>query len=149
MKAIKKIVVTLSLLLLGSVVYAQDSDDININPNQLPSKSLQFVKKHFKSSVSNAVKDMDYGRVSEYQVYLQDGTKIDFGRNGDWKDVESFQSEVPSAIVPAKISSYVKNNYSGNRIQKIEKERFGYSVKLSNGIELDFGKAGQFLKIDD
>ncbi len=47
------------------------------------------------------------------------------------------------------IAKYVKSHYKGQVITKIDKERHGFDVKLSNGMELKFSRSGAFLGIDD
>lgn len=56
---------------------------------------------------------------------------------------------VPDAYVPAGVRAYVSKNHSGQRIVSIDRERSGYDVELSNGIEMKFDKVGNFLRYDD
>jgi predicted nucleotide-binding protein (sugar kinase/HSP70/actin superfamily) len=56
---------------------------------------------------------------------------------------------VPARIVPKSIVSYVWRNYPQTQIIEIERERYGYDVKLSNRIELEFDASGKFIRIDD
>jgi len=51
--------------------------------------------------------------------------------------------------VPATIAEYVKTNFPGTQIVKIDKERRGYEVELSNDIDLHFNSNGKLLYIDD
>ena len=45
---------------------------------------------------------------------------------------------------------YVKTNYAGQKVLKIEKEdRGGYEIKLSGGLELGFDKRFQLIDIDN
>jgi hypothetical protein len=39
------------------------------------------------------------------------GAKVEFTKNGEWKDVECKYGEVPAAIVPQQIRDYVAKNY--------------------------------------
>ncbi len=141
----------LCLLLLGgayAVVSAKDTyaHDASV----LPEAARNVIGKNFKSKVSVVKIDKDFGRVSEYDVTLSDGTEITFDRQGNWKDVETnVNSSVPSAFYPSAIASYVKKNHSGTRVVGVEKERRGYDVTLSNGIELKFDSQGNFLRYDD
>ena len=84
----------------------------------------------------------------DYEVYLANGTKVEFTLQGDWKEVRC-AGGVPAAIVPAAISKYVKTNYANAAIVKIDKKYSGYEVELNNGLELKFDTKGKFLAIDD
>lgn len=55
---------------------------------------------------------------------------------------------MPAAVIPAAIASYVKENYPGATIRKIEKERREYEVRLSNRVELTFDLKLRLVDID-
>ncbi len=116
----------------------------------LPRAAQTTLANNFKSRVSVVKIDKDFGRVSDYEVILTDGTEISFDRNGNWDNVEVASSgAVPSAFVPSPIADYVRTNMAGARIVGIDKERSGYDVELSNGVEIKFDKDGRFLRYDD
>ena len=53
-------------------------------------------------------------------------------------------------VLPNAINQYVKTNYAGQKVLKIEKEdRGGYEIKLSGGLELGFDKRFQLIDIDN
>ena len=56
---------------------------------------------------------------------------------------------VPEALVPQAIAQYVASNFPDAVVTKIDKERFGYEIELSNDLELKFNKAGVLLSMDD
>ena len=56
---------------------------------------------------------------------------------------------VPAAIVPQGIKDYVSSKHAGQRIVGIEKERNGYDIELSNGVDIKFNKEAQFVRYDD
>ncbi|WP_369695841.1 PepSY-like domain-containing protein [uncultured Duncaniella sp.] len=47
------------------------------------------------------------------------------------------------------IATYVKQNHKGSRIIGIEKKRNGYEIELSNDLDLEFDKQGNFIRFDD
>lgn len=121
------------------------ADDRPIPANQLPAISQQFIAQTFPGkTVAYAEKD-----TGSYEVSLNDGTKIDFTRKGEWDKVETYTTAVPAAIIPAAIAQYVTANFADQVITKIDKERHGYDVELSNGLDLKFNKAGAFIGYDD
>lgn len=136
--------------ILGIAVFAQAKDTYAHDASVLPKAAQTVLAKNCKAKVSLVKIDKDFGRVSDYEVIMSDGMEISFDRDGNWESVEvNVAKSVPSAFVPAKISNYVKRNQSGQRIVGIEKERNGYDVELSNGVDMKFDKAGNFLRYDD
>ena len=75
--------------------------------------------------------------------------KIEFNRKGNWKKVDCHMTAVPAAIVPQPIQQYVSSNFQGTVITKIDKERYGYDVELSNDIDLKFNYQGAIIGMDD
>ena len=135
----KVLVLLLSVMALNVYAFA----DKPVTFAQLPLKAQQFITKHF-SGVQFLSATMD----DDYEVYLANGTKVEFTLQGDWKEVKC-TGGVPAAIVPAAISKYVKTNFANAAIVKIDKKYSSYEVELNNGMELKFDTKGNFLAIDD
>lgn len=145
----KKILLAL-MLMLGIGISASARDKYVHDVNVLPVAARTVLKSNFKGDVSVIKVDSDWGRTSEYEVILTDGTEISFDRSGNWKDIEtSIRNKVPDNIVPQAIRTWVKQNQRGVNIVGIEKERRGYTIELSNGVEAKFDNAGRFLRYDD
>lgn len=137
----KKLLI-LTLLLIVSSTFA--CNDRPITFNNLPQKAQQFINTHFKNVGMFSAKYDD----GEYEVILKNGTKIEFTRQGEWKDVDCQTSEVPSTIVPSAIRNYVKTQFPNNFIVKIELNHNGYDIELDNDFDLKFDKTGNFLYAD-
>jgi hypothetical protein len=58
-------------------------------------------------------------------------------------------SAVPAVLVPEAIKQYVETNFSNCMITKIDKERHGYDIELSNDLELRFNHQGALIGMDD
>lgn len=115
----------------------------------LPPAAKTVIKNNFKATVSVVKIDKDFGRISEYDVVLNDGSEISFDAKGNWKEVEVNRNKsVPASFVISPISDYVKKNHAGQNIVGIEKGRKKIEVTLSNGVELEFDHAGKFLRYD-
>ncbi len=137
----KLFILILGLLTLN--VYA--ANDRPVTYKELPQKAQQFITKHF-SNVKFSSAKVD-GR--EYEVYLSDGTQIDFNAAGEWKDVDCHARAVPASIVPEAIAKNVKANYPKSVfIVKIEKTRNGYDVELNNDIDLKYDAKGKLLRTE-
>ena len=115
----------------------------------VPEAVTAFVKQYFPNATIAGVEvDNEHGGM-EYDIYLSDGTQIDFDANNQWDKVECHTSGVPAALIPQAIATYVKNNYQNLAITKIDREFRGYEIELSNGLDLSFDKSGNFMGIDD
>ena len=125
------------------------ADDRIIPVSQLPAAAQSFVKKTFPGrTISYAQVDRD-GISKTYEVRLDDGTEVKFDKKGNWDKVDCEFKAVPAALVPAAVANYVKANFPGVFVVKVDKERYGYEIELSNELELKFDKKGNLMSIDD
>ncbi len=140
----------ITLIALLSMALSAAANERPVTLQQLPAKAQKFLSTHFPThTLSYAKYDNDITDKT-YDVIFTDGTKVEFGRRGEWKKVECRRGTVvPAAIVPQNILSYVEANFPEAQIVDIEKHRFGYEVKLSGGIELNFDSNGRFRHYDD
>ncbi len=114
----------------------------------LPGAITAFLKQHFPNATVVGVEpDHDHGGL-EYDVYLNDGTQIDFDANNQWDQVESMKG-VPAYFIPKGIANYVRSNYQNMTITKVNKEYNIYEIELANGLDLNFDSSGRFLGMDD
>ena len=77
------------------------------------------------------------------------GDKVEFDKKGNWRDIECKTSQVPAALIPAQIVANVNATFPGATITEIDQDRRGYSVKLSNGLELEYNRSFQIVELDD
>ena len=133
----------------SAVTDNQRESDKSVQPQSLPEPVMAFVKQHFpKAKISYSEADRELGGV-EYEVVLDDGTKIEFDVKNQWTQIDCRAEAVPSALVPQNIAAYVNANYQSLLITKIEKEHYGYNIDLSNGVELNFDRSGRFTGLDN
>ena len=124
------------------------ASDRIITKEQLPAAAQTFIQKTFpKQAISYAKIDFD-GRKT-YEVRLSNGTEVEFDKNGTWDKVDCNYSAVPANLVPAAIADYVKTHFAGATIVKIDKERYGYDIEMSNDIDLKFNYQGVLIGMDD
>ena len=143
--------IILGLLMIAGLSLAADAKDTyGHDASALPKAAQSVIKKNFKTRVGVVKIDKDFGRISEYEATLTDGSEISFDRQGNWKNVEApGNSSVPSKFIPKGVSDYVSKTHKGMKIVSIEKERSGYEVELSNGIDIKFNQNGDFVRYDD
>ena len=147
MNTFRKIVTVVTVLFAVNLAAA---NDVPIKFSELPQKAQTYVRTHFsESDVASVWKDTEMLLVEDYTVILSNGLEIDFYPNGDWKEVKSRGTEIPSKIIPSGIFQYVSQNYNGQRIKELKKKRYGYKVELSGDIDLEFSQNEKFLRIDD
>ena len=125
------------------------ANDRIIPVNQLPEAAQKFVKATFPGqTISYATVDMDFGSKT-YEVRLDNCVEIEFDKNGTWDKVDCNYNAVPAHLIPASIAMYVKTQFADATVVKIDKDRNGYNVELSNDLELRFNKHGQLIDIDE
>lgn len=140
----------MAALALGISFAGSARDSYAHDGSVLPEAAQATINNNFRAKVSVVKIEKTMGRVTEYEVTLNDGSEISFDRSGNWDNVEVAKaSAVPRGFVPSKVSDYVKSHHSGCRIVGIDKERHGYDVELSNGIDIKFDRDGNFMRYDD
>lgn len=114
--------------------------------SSIPQNAQNFIKQHFPNiKVTFIERDWE-----DIEVYLENGTQIDFFPNGDWKEVKCY-GNMPATILPANVMNTIKRTYPNAAIVKIEKQFTIFEIKLNNMMELYVDNNGQLLgqKWDD
>lgn len=148
----KKILLSLIFIILGTPIFSQHME---IEGYELPNNSIEFLRDNY-NSYSKYGTPMFYveyddnrnGRVDEFEVHFENGTVIEFDRDGKLKSIDCGKNDiVPLSIIPSCIKNalrrYTRNfnivEYSIDRGRlKIE-----YEIELNNGIEFKFNKNGK------
>ena len=114
--------------------------------SSIPQNAQNFIKQHFSNiQVSYIERDWD-----DIEVYLANGTQIEFFPNGDWKEVKCYMN-MPASILPANVMATIQRTYPQAAIIKIEKQFTIFEVKLNNMMELYIENNGTLIgqKFDD
>ena len=139
----KKILALLVCLLTISTGVRAD-DDRPVRFDQLPAKAQAYVKKYFpQEKVALAKMEKDFFD-KKYEVIFASSSKVEFFKDGTWKEVDCKYSAVPEAIL-----RYVKATYPDHKVVKIEKEDRGYEAKLANGMKLEFDNKFNLIDINN
>lgn len=129
-------------------IVANAGNDKPINVNELPAKAQTLLSKHFKGQ-KVMLATIESGVVSRsYDVVLRNGTKLEFDKKGNLTEIDCKQGIVPSQLIQQPIKNYLKENYRGETVRKIEWNEKEYEVELTNGIDLTFNKHFQLIDID-
>lgn len=146
----KKFTILLASLFAAlSILPASADNDRVITVDELPAPARQFIDTHFKGvGVSFAKVDEEFFD-KEYKVVFVDGSKVEFVKNGDWKEVDCKYGQLPEGIVPREILDCVASRFAGRRVVCIDRDRRGYDVELDNGYDLEFDRNFRLVDIDD
>ena len=148
MKRIMRIVMIAIFCMMSFNIVANAGNDKPINVNELPAKAQTLLNKHFKGQ-KVMLATIESGVVSRsYDVVLRNGTKLEFDKKGNLTEIDCKQGIVPSQLIPQPIKNYLKENYRGEAVRKIELNKKEYEVELTNGIDLTFNKHFQLIDID-
>ncbi len=128
--------------LLCGLLYA----DMVVPASSLPQNAQSFISNNFKdATVVYVEQDFD-----DFEVRLSNGVKIDFYRDGNWKEIENYNG-IDLSLLPTQVSKTVQTTYPNVLVLKIEKEWSGYEVKLANMLKVYINEKGQIVgqKHDD
>ena len=128
----------------------------NAAESVLPKPAQTLIADHFPKQ---GIKEIEETKNKmNYEVTLDDGTKLDFNTLGEWEEVNFKYNDVPPSFLkslPSAIVDYVQNSHPDDGIHKIEKKHFGrkdYIYRITfqkpNDIELTFSKNGDLISND-
>lgn len=138
-----------SLLLLFAMLVAAScgKDEKEICFDALPDAARQFVKLHFPTAeCTRAVHDKGDG-TTEYEVWLSDGTELEFDGQGGWKSVDCKFSTLPVGILPEAVRTDIAARYPQSAAYKVERQPGGYEVDIA-GWELYYDQQGTFVRAE-
>lgn len=148
---LKKItLVIISLAVAGIAGYCLSNlvHDKAINPESLPESVKSFMNTHFpEDKIAFSKKDRDFLKMS-YEVILTDGTKLEFRRSGEWKEIDRHHDRLPDGIIPQEVEAKITELYPDSFITKAENGSRNMEVDLANGLELKFDKRNSLIGID-
>ena len=148
MKRILRILMIAICCMVSCNMVANAGNDKPISVNALPAKAQTLLSQHFNGQ-KVMLATIESGVVSRsYDVVLQNGTKLEFDKNGNLTEIDCKQSIVPDQLIPQAIRNYLKENYPAQAVKKIEMNKNEYEVELANGLDLTFNKHFQLIDID-
>ena len=148
MKRMIRILMIAICCMLTCNMAANAGNDKPISVNALPVKAQTLLNNHFNGQ-KVMLATIESGVVSRsYDVVLQNGTKLEFDKKGNLTEINCKQGIVPALLIPQAIKNYLKDNYAGQSVKKIEMNKNEYEVELANGLDLTFNKHFQVIDID-
>ena len=148
MKRIFRILMIAICCMVSCNMVANAGNDKPISVNALPAKAQTLLSQHFNGQ-KVMLATIESGVVSRsYDVVLQNGMKLEFDKKGNLTEIDCKQGIVPALLIPQAIKNYLKDNYAGQSVKKIEMNKKEYEVELTNGLDLTFNKHFQLIDID-
>lgn len=143
----KRIMFLICMFLMMGTTYSIAGDGYVVGIQQLPAGAQKVMTKYFADkTVLTILKERD-----EYEVIFNNGEKIEFNKKGEWTEVSCHTTQVPDILIPDPIKARIKADFANSKIVKIDRSSNGkkYEVKLSNGLEVEFDKKFNVIKVDD
>ncbi|MEE0978255.1 MAG: PepSY-like domain-containing protein [Muribaculaceae bacterium] len=138
----------LAMLMVAGIASARDR--ISRDMSTLPAAAQQIIKTHFGKTGVNHIKiDSKTFGGEEYDVILNNGTEIEFDQSGNIKEIDCGSRAIPDQLILKPIRDFVAKNFKGQKIVAMEVKRNRYEIELLSGQELEFDRAGKFLKVDN
>ena len=148
MKRILRILMIAICCMVSCNMVANAGNNKPISVNALPAKAQTLLSQHFNDQ-KVMLATIESGVVSRsYDVVLQNGTKLELDKKGNLTEIDCKQDIVPAQLIPQAIRNYLKDNYAGLSVKKIEMNKNEYEVELVNGLDLTFNKHFQLIDID-
>lgn len=148
MKRMIRVLMTAICCMMSCNMAANAGNGKPISVDALPAKAQTLLNNHFNGQ-KVMLATIESGVVSRsYDVVLKNGTKLEFDKRGNLTEIDCKQGIVPDQLIPQAITNYLKENYEGQSVRKIEINRKEYEVELTNGLDLTFNKHFQLIDIE-
>jgi len=116
--------------------------------DDLPVEISTYLTIHFpKNTIVQVIKDLD-GLTKTYDILLSENISLEFNRKKEVIAIDGV-TQLPNSVIPEKILQYVNINYPTQFITDWELDFDNQQIELNNGLDLEFNKKGDFLRIDN
>lgn len=139
-----KAILLLAAMMVMSLNAKADHDQV-ITFDQMPEAAQTLLKQYFADKVPLVV-TVDW---DDYTIMYQSGEKVEFDKQGDWKEINCRMSQVPAELIPEPIKTHINATFPGAIIVKLERSLRGYEAKLNNGLDVEYSPSFQVIDIDD
>ncbi|MBF7046243.1 PepSY-like domain-containing protein [Campylobacter volucris] len=119
---------------------------IVISPDSLPVDIKKFIQEHFPNATIGLIEQDSHS----YEIYLSDGSELEFFLNGKLKEAENHRA-LNISILPIPVQNIIKNTHPNASVIEVERKISHYKIKLNNEIKLYIDDNGIILrqKYDD
>lgn len=138
-----------SLFIVLCAVTALHAEKQPITFGELPYNAKVFVFTYFKGVPFTEVSIERRASLTQYEVELEGGFKLEFDRTGLCTEVENKRTAIPDEVMPRKIIQTVKKLFPTRYITKYENSGRMYEVKLDNDAVLTFSRTLRLVDIEE
>ena len=144
MKTFRTLLISVLTFIFGASVMSAQTEKL-IHFDQLPLNSQALIKQYCGNKRPLVVKaDWD-----EYEVIFESVEELEFDKSGEWKELDCRYSAVPDDLIPDQIKKQMKQLYPKTIIVTLERDKRGYKVRLSDGLEVEFDPNFTIVETDD
>lgn len=137
-----------AMAMMTSMALADDNI-VEIPFKKVPDLAQRMVTSYFpQAQVVKATKNKSKDMKNRTCVVLDNGTTIDFDKDGNWMIVDCRESSVPSRMVPGKILMCLNENYPDTQVVLMSREikNGDITILLNDGTELHFTNDHKLIK---
>lgn len=147
MKSLKFLILIATLAVFSSCSKDDNEKEEIISESEIPKDIKTYLSTHFSNNkIIRAVRKKELSTI-KYEIYLEGYFELEF--NSDYKVIEiEGKSKLPDSVIQKPLLDYVAKNYANNFIISWELDYNHQQIKLNNGIKLEFGLDGTFIRID-
>lgn len=144
----KKLIKKNLMLIVLMITLMSCAQEKIIPPSEYPSEIKSFASTHFPNNkILQVVQDKEVFTTT-YDAILSENINLEFNKTKEVIDIDGV-TKLPNSVIPKNILQYVTANYPNNFITDWELDKNGQQVGLDNGLDLEFNKKGEFLRLDD
>lgn len=149
MKKLKNLSVAMLMVAVLASCDKDDNEEI-IKTEDLPATGQTFLKDHFGAQkITSVEKENEGAEGIEYEARLDNGVIVKFDKDGVWKEADAPANlSLPTTFILPAIVNYVGTAYPDAGINDIDKERAGFDIELTSGLDLVFNLDGDFVRVD-
>jgi len=145
-----KIIVAIYFLMAFAGTSCSNDDDKKqeqlISYESLHQEAKTFIDSYFSNFTINKIRTKSHDSDEYYKVYFAERLEIEFSIDGIWTEVDGNHTAIPTAFINSTILDYLNTNYPSNPVESIDREWYGFKIKLLNGTKLRFDQQGNFLR---
>lgn len=119
------------ILSIIQILFIYLNADIIISAENLPPIAKEFLQNHFNAPIGIVQKDKN-----SYEVYLSDGTELEFNIDGTWKKIENKALPFKLDFLPKNLANIIVNEFPELKSREIERKINHYKIKFNNGIKI-------------
>lgn len=133
-KNVKAMALAAALILGGAFILGcddgdDDNDDEWISYNEIPETAQKAIEDSFGKL--DTIKDIKRDDDS-YEIYLNDGTKIDFYLTGQWKEIDRDAGIADTYFEKdaelKKIKAWAEANHKDKKIEEVDRKPTGFEI---------------------